>query len=65
MALKLGVLRCDMKRDCEAPVSMLDNKGFGYCADHGLQRRNHGTPCRKLQPWEVKKLQRGEALSRY
>jgi hypothetical protein len=63
--LKLGKLQCDMKSDCGEPVSMLDNKGFGYCARHGLQRREHGTPCRKLRSWEVKKLTRGESLNRY
>ena len=63
--LKNQILRCDMKRDCAAPVSMLDNKGFVYCADHGLQRREGGIPCRKLRPSEIKQLERGQAIRSY
>lgn len=57
-------LRCDMKSDCTEPVTMLDTAGFAYCTDHGLQRRCY-EPCRKLRDWELRKLQRGEALARY
>jgi hypothetical protein len=58
-------LQCDMRQDCRSPVTMLDNKGFIYCAPHGLQRRGHGTPCRKLTPSEVRRLKRGEPIKKY
>ncbi len=58
------MLRCDMKHDCEEPVTHIDQAGFAYCTTHGEQRRSY-EPCRKLSPWEIRKLERGEALSRY
>lgn len=61
----LHVLSCDMERDCPASVTHLDNKGFVYCTEHGIQRRQYGTPCRKLRPWELKRLQRGQQLRSY
>lgn len=57
-------LRCDMTRDCVAPVSHIDQKGFAYCTPHGLERRLY-QPCRKLRPHELRKLHRGEQLTRY
>lgn len=57
-------LRCDMTDDCTEPVEMIDAKGFAYCERHGLERRAW-QPCRKLRGWELRKLQRGEALARY
>lgn len=57
-------LTCDMTEGCTEPVTHIDNKGFAYCTDHGITRRDW-CPCRKLRPWELRKLQRGEALARY
>lgn len=53
-----------MRAECESPVSMLDSAGFVYCESHGLDRRMY-EPCRKLRGWELRKIQRGEALRRY
>ena len=58
------MLRCDMATDCLSPVSMIDAKGFVYCRADGLERRAY-QPCRKLRPWELRKLERGEQLARY
>jgi len=58
-----GVLRCDMKPDCIAPVTHIDSKGFIYCAPHGVQRKAGGYQCRKLTASEVKTLTRGEAIA--
>lgn len=58
------ILRCDMAADCGEPVTMIDQKGYAYCTDHGLERRQW-QPCRKLRGWELRKLQRGEPLARY
>ena len=58
------VLKCDQVDTCEAPVTMLDNKGYVYCTEHGLDRRGVH-PCRKLRAWELRRLQRGTPLGRY
>ena len=52
------------KGGCSREVSMLDTAGFVYCEPCGMRRRD-SEPCRKLRPWELRKLQRGEALNRY
>lgn len=57
-------LRCEMHATCEAPVTMLDAKGYIYCTDHGQGRQRHQR-CRKLRPHELRKLERGEVLARY
>ena len=58
------VLKCDMYEECLQPVTHIDANGFGYCHNHGVSRR-HYKPCRKLRPWELRRLQRGEPLKRY
>ena len=64
MSFTNNKLQCDMKRDCDAPVTHIDNKGFAYCQVHGEQRKD-SHPCRRLQVWEVRVLQRGESLYHY
>ena len=56
-------LRCDMDRTCAETVTHVDNQGFVYCTTHGLRRRQGGTPCRKLRPSEIEKLEHGETVS--
>ena len=58
------VLSCDMETNCPAEVTHIDNKGYVYCTEHGLDRRDW-RPCRKLRPWELRRLQRGKPLNRY
>jgi hypothetical protein len=58
------VLQCDMDNDCRQDVTMIDDKGYGYCAEHGLGRRDW-RPCRKLRDYELRRLQRGEQLTHY
>lgn len=58
------MLKCEMNHTCANAVTHLDNKGFIYCTFHGLQRRTTH-PCRKLRAYEVKRLERGEAVKRY
>jgi len=57
-------LQCDMVKDCAAPVTHLDRKGYAYCTPHGIERRGC-QPCRKLRPWELRRLERGQPLARY
>ena len=57
-------LTCDMTKTCADPVTHIDNKGFVYCSKHGHERR-YACPCRKLQPWELQRLEHGETIPRY
>lgn len=66
MSYKPGTtdLLCDMESGCTGEVTMLDDKGYVYCTDHGLQRRGWRL-CRKLRPHELNRLRRGEPLKGY
>jgi hypothetical protein len=57
-------LTCDMEKDCKAPVTYIDIKGYVYCAAHGVQRQSYQR-CRKLRPAELKRLQAGGTVSKY
>lgn len=56
--------RCDMEKGCPEPVTHLDQKGYVYCTEHGLDRRR-SQPCRKLRTFELNRLARGEQVNRY
>jgi len=60
-------LICDGRNwgPCSGPVTHLDDSGFAYCTTHGVHRRESGEKSRKLRPWELHKLERGEPLPRY
>lgn len=62
--LEPAKLCCDMKKDCVAPVTHIDNKGYVYCTEHGIERRDC-RPCRKLKAKERLQLLRGEPLAKY
>ena len=55
---------CDMKSDCLEPISMIDEKGYAYCAEHG-QWRKSSMRCRKLTPTELKTILSGKPLAEY
>jgi hypothetical protein len=57
-------LHCDMKEDCDQPVTHIDEKGWVYCEQHGKSRKQ-SMRCRKLTQQELKKLEKGEPLSSY
>ena len=42
----------------------IDEKGYAYCAFHGVERRSV-CRCRKLRPWELRRLLNGDALNKY
>lgn len=63
--LKDGVIRCDMRTDCDAHVTHLDHKGYVYCSEHAVIRRRGGHRVRALRPYESRKLERGETIARY
>jgi hypothetical protein len=56
--------RCDMHATCREGVTYLDSAGYVYCTKHGLERQSY-EPCRKLRPYELKRLARGEPVERY
>jgi hypothetical protein len=56
--------RCQMDDECAEPVTMIDNKGFVYCTEHGLGRRLT-CGCRKLRQHEQNRIRRGEPLTHY
>lgn len=57
-------LICDGVERCHATVTHIDNKGYVYCTEHGLERRMY-RPCRKLRAWEMNRLRKGEPLRKY
>jgi hypothetical protein len=57
-------LQCDMHKECQSPIAMIDNSGFIYCEFHGLRRRDW-KPCRKLRAHELKRLQAGKQVTKY
>lgn len=59
-----GALTCDMWFKCQEEVTHIDQDGYVYCTDHGLQRRM-SQPCRKLRTWELNRLKSGKPLKRY
>lgn len=50
--------------ECSGAVTHIDNKGYTYCAKHGIERRDY-RPCRKLLKRELETLLRGEAIAAY
>lgn len=61
MSYRNGKLCCDMKLDCVAPVTHIDEKGFAYCRNHGTARKAYRR-CRQLTPAERKALIAGAAI---
>ena len=57
-------LKCDMEKECTQAVTHIDNKGFVYCREHGI-RRKEWRPCRQLTPAELKQLKAGTPLASY
>lgn len=56
------VVKCDMDRDCKAPVTHIDNKGYSYCAEHAAERK-FWKPTRKLRTWELARMMAGKCIA--
>ena len=65
MRLDDNTLRCDMDRECTAPISHIDEKGFIYCREHGIGRRDSGRRCRALARYELARIQDDKPLPTY
>lgn len=57
-------LQCDQEHTCGAPVAMIDDKGWGYCAPHGEARRGPHR-VRQLTDGELARLKRGQTIKAY
>lgn len=49
-------MKCEMTKECEAPASYIDEKGFIYCEHHGQQRQSV-MRCRKMTEIEQQLIQ--------
>lgn len=58
----MTTVKCDGHRDCTAPVTHVDNKGWAYCAEHGADRKAW-RPTRKLRAWELARLMVGKTIA--
>lgn len=58
-------MQCEMRHDCKKPATMIEEKGWIYCEDHGNARREPGRRVRKLRPHELRTLERGDVLRSY
>jgi hypothetical protein len=60
----MSALRCDMTRECAAPVSHIGEKGYAYCTHHAANRQ-YVERCRRLRAWELRQLAAGQPLKSY
>lgn len=61
-----NTLQCQMRDDCHEPVSHIEDRGFIYCQEHAVSRRQSGWGhTRKLRPWEIRLLLAGEPVPTY
>lgn len=59
-------MQCDMKQDCKAPVTHIGEKGYIYCREHAIERRQFvGERTRKMRAWELKLVRAGIPLPSY
>lgn len=59
-------LRCEMRETCERPVTHIGEKGYAYCAECAVYRREgHYERTRKLRPWELALLVAGKQIPSY
>ena len=54
-------LKCDMRRECVAPATYVDSKGYVYCPCHAVQRKVGGISCRKLSASELRRIEAEQA----
>lgn len=61
-------LTCEMSGNCTRPVTHIDEKGYIFCTEHGIERRGYGDYriyCRKLRPHEINRIAHGDGLRSY
>lgn len=62
-----GKLRCDMSKECNKPVTHIGSKGYVYCQDDAIVRRQSsaGERTRKMLKREIRQLEEGKPLANY
>jgi len=60
----MSEITCDMRKDCQEPVTHIGEKGYVYCAKHAVDRR-YVERTRKMRVWELQWLAKGKALPSY
>lgn len=61
-----GTLQCDMRSECRAEVTHIGSKGYVYCAEHAITRRQSGYErTRRMLKREIEQLKRNEPLKEY
>jgi hypothetical protein len=59
-------MQCDMKHDCHSVVTHIGEKGYIYCTEHAVERRQSGYErTRKMRQWELKLIKAGKPLPTY
>lgn len=58
------LLTCDMVKGCVSPITHIDIKGYVYCRQHGISRKDT-CRCRQLTSKELQTLKSGEPLKDY
>jgi len=61
----MSALACGMTDECTEPVTYIDDRGWIYCTSHGQSRQSPWQRCRKLRPFELRRLERGDTVKRY
>ena len=57
---------CDMEHECTQPVTHIGNKGYVYCTEHAVTRRESGYErCRKMTHAEMLTILSGKPLTKY
>lgn len=50
---------------CRRRVTMIDRKGYVYCDQCGVRRRDAGVPARVLRGWEIELIMAGKPVPSY
>lgn len=57
-------MKCDMHAGCAAQVTHIGEKGYIYCTTHAGLRQGYER-CRRLRPWECRRIESGKPLRSY
>lgn len=64
--LENGKLKCDMSKQCHKPVTHIGSKGYVYCQDDAIVRReSRNERTRKMLKREIRQLEEGKPLANY
>lgn len=59
-------MQCEMREDCTHEVTHIGSKGYIYCTEHAILRRQKGhEQTRKMRIWELDFIRNGKPLPSY